>query len=455
MYLHLRRKRPRTRAPRLTRACSLRMYKTQFKRWGMRKYLSHRELLMAQMRAVARADDAEDVGPSDQNGAYLAPSAAFQQLNMDDEQKPIPATTSQTVMNVGPRHPRQLWGMSRSANPIPIRMEAPAYLRLPEECMYMIRNYVQGASGAKSWSLALNSSASESLLWMNRLGLGRQLVSSGCFAQGFAMINLCFDQYKGHMLESAPWLIFTTFLGAFDLAKADPRLGNSFIRFAHQLSNINVRNSNPLHRIFSILNQAGPTGAMVNGVGALECFLAQMGQHAAPTDLIMLQSLMRVYERLPQNALITFHVADDTLQSIIYQLKNGPFKEDVLVDIRNTKTGLKHAVVCFRQPNIIQDKVWNGKEVEQDVLEAGLLEESHKDLIEISHKDDSLSEWLADGLARYSVLELQSANYSIIATWDDLEACSRACGDQDALRQLHAVFPILKAGHIDMLRNAA
>ncbi|KAI1859854.1 hypothetical protein JX265_010303 [Neoarthrinium moseri] len=422
-----------------------RMYKTQLKKWGLRKYMSHRESAFAKSFKGSSEPKAREFEGLPLRQSRDSPGDTDNELRKGSlVARSREPSNHDLVVTSNPRGGKREYRY-------PQRIEAPDCLKLPEECMYIIHGYIDVTSQIPLWNTLLSPAAAQSLLWVNQVGLGRQLVTSGRFAQGFGVIDLCFDQYKDSVLKRDPWLIFKTYLAAFDLAKSDLRLADVFIRYVYQMASLDITTPHPLHRLFSILKQAGSSNVGHHAIRTLECFLELMGTYTPAVDMLTMQTLVSIYEKMPRRNIISLSVDEVTIRHVIWRLRNGPEGEHMLADMRNTKTGLRHAVVCFRQPDVVNDKEWNGKPLEQ--VEDVTAED--KSLLDSSMRNAKVLDWLAEGLANYAVVELMCSEYSATACWKHLDAYVREVGDTVATDKLAEAFNVIKTEHMERLVQMA
>lgn len=406
------------------------MYKTHFRKWGLWKYVPRSNA----NSPAAKSGVADEAAPDRQSKLKSAEKASpiFRETVSGGTDTRVRRTEVMRTVTKASRSPTPPGLLTRTSR----RLESPQQFKIPEECMYLIKHYLDQDRQVKGLgTLSTLRSTSKSELWMTKLILGAQLVLAGQYAQGFAVINLCFDQYTNFVTDQEPWLIFSTYVALYNLVRTERRLGQLFIRFACQMANLNISPRHPLHRLFTLMRQAGALGSRDHAIRLMECFLDTIAQYALSNDLFLMRSILKVYERFAISPTLSLPASDETVTCVIKQLRMTRPKEQILADIRDTKTGLKEAFVCQKQREYITahgSPVLDQVDTEDDVLEA-------------STRDAEILNGVADGIARFTAIEVRSQNYSATAVWSDLDMCLRDTGDEVALRQLTDVLPAIRA----------
>lgn len=384
------------------------MYKSYLKKWGLRKYVPRNQ----------------HPRPASKPKGIAVGSAA----NATQAAQSTPVSGVESSIRA-----------SQPPNSIAPQLDAPNCFRIPEECMYLFLMHLRNGRPNCHHDLSATArSITKSELWMNKVLLGSQLLCARQYAQGFTVINLCFDQYKDFMLQQEPWLVFSTYIALYDLARTEHRLGHLFIRFASQLVRLAISAPHPLLRLFTLIEKAGAVNTRDHAIRVLECFLETLAPYLPRNQLFTMRSILKIHERFPISPTLSLSMSDRTVADVIKQLRQEPHGA-VLADLRNTKTGLKEAFVCQRQRDA------NASLATKGVIVSDQIATEQADIMGATMRHAQIQDHMASEMANYTSVELRSDNYSATAIWTDLDACIRNTGDARALGQITALYPVIKA----------
>ncbi|KAI1804981.1 Clr5 domain-containing protein [Daldinia bambusicola] len=241
------------------------MYKIRFNRWGLHKKLrAHQvaELLVQRGRRAAAGKPSVSFVhgrrvEADRLNAYLrrASTASRKELM---EIVAANVSTNDTQM----RSIQDIVCRTPSPQPqpvsIPMRVEAPDGLRVPEDCMHILRSYVDGAL-ENVWSLTPDKRVvypRRPKTWLDPVSSARQLFANNFTDQGFRMLTVTFEGYQEILLRQDPSLLVETCLAVGALRQSGPGLAEVFLEYACNMSQITLGTRHPLHLIFARLQAA-------------------------------------------------------------------------------------------------------------------------------------------------------------------------------------------------------
>ncbi|KAI1473742.1 Clr5 domain-containing protein [Daldinia eschscholtzii] len=304
------------------------MYKIRFNRWGLHKKLrAHQvaELLLQRGRRAAEGKPSvsyvhgRKVDP-DRLNAYLrrvSPTSKKELVELLSGKLDSIDAQKRSIEDIVCRTP------SPEPEPIPRRVAAPDNLRLPEECMQIVRSYVGGALDGSLWHLTPDKELifpRRPRTWLDPVSSARQLFINGFTEQGFRMIRITFDDYKEVMSRQDPSLLVETCLALGALLQSGPGLAESLIDYACGLSRIVLGPRHPLHLLFIRFKGASPV-EITRFVGLIiQGFLqtVQTDSRLKPTWLAT------VYRAMINSNFIELDTAQKYMQELIADLEGSP-----------------------------------------------------------------------------------------------------------------------------------
>ncbi|KAI8962351.1 Clr5 domain-containing protein [Daldinia sp. FL1419] len=309
------------------------MYKIRFNRWGLHKKLrAHQvaELLVQRGRraAVGKSSVSYVHGrkvDADRLNAYLrrVSPASRDELIAILSGKIEPADAQRrSIEEIICRTPSP----ELESASIPKRVEAPNSLRLPEECMQIVRSYVGGAFDGALWQLTPDKELvfpRRPRTWLDPVSSARQLFINGFTKQGFRMIRITFNDYKEVMTRQDPSLLVETCLALGALLQSGPGLAESLINYVCGMSRIVFGPRHPLHLLFMRFKGASPTD-ITKFIGlVIEGFLqaVQADSRLKPTWLAT------IYRAMLNSNFIEMQTAQRYMQDLIADLENSPSPE--------------------------------------------------------------------------------------------------------------------------------
>ncbi|KAK6948642.1 hypothetical protein Daesc_010412 [Daldinia eschscholtzii] len=305
------------------------MYKIRFNRWGLHKKLrAHQvaELLLQRGRRAAEGKPSVSYVhgrkvDADRLNAYLrrvSPTSKKELVELLSGKLDSIDAQKRSIEEIVCRTP------SPEPEPIPRRVEAPDNLRLPEECMQIVRSYVGGALDGSLWHLTPDKELifpRRPRTWLDPVSSARQLFINGFTEQGFRMIRITFDDYKEVMSRQDPSLLVETCLALGALLQSGPGLAESLIDYACALSRIVLGPRHPLHLLF-IRFKGASRAEITRFVGLIiQGFLqtVQTDSRLKPTWLAT------VYRAMINSNFIELHTAQKYMQELIADLEGSPY----------------------------------------------------------------------------------------------------------------------------------
>ncbi|KAK7964133.1 hypothetical protein PG988_011107 [Apiospora saccharicola] len=228
------------------------MYKNQFRRWGLRKNLSSQFI----HDFLVRTGQQHSLVPS---------QSLYVTIRTPNLIRPI---TSSIWPCPGSNRPWPGSNINIKLLFQPKSMSLPYYLKPPgdlghvERSMNLIGDYIALSSKGSitnfnPWGTSYQKTADQAMTWMTMLSIGQHYIMDRRFGEGFAMLDHCFIRVR-QMLEPTAWLIFIVFYAVSTLAKLDSNVAGIFLRYLNNVANIPTPHA--FHHLFDIMKKCGADG---------------------------------------------------------------------------------------------------------------------------------------------------------------------------------------------------
>lgn len=117
---------------------SKKMYKARFKKWNVNKNLRYE--LVSKLLKQKQTQEAIAMGD-------LAPVVLFEGCQVDSRRlKEYVRRTKRPGLRIRAADP-----IPRTPSPVAMVLAAPAVIRVPEECMHLLRDHVRGSVDLRLW----------------------------------------------------------------------------------------------------------------------------------------------------------------------------------------------------------------------------------------------------------------------------------------------------------------
>ncbi|KAI1334727.1 Clr5 domain-containing protein [Xylariaceae sp. FL0016] len=220
------------------------MYKYHFNKWGLQKNVKHRQSSEQSRRAAA--------------GKSMKPFVHEWKLNKGGDEATSVLASSRSLMVSATRGSGTILRVpTRTPSPaprIPMRLDVPDILRLPEECLHIIQEYTRGFHDSP---LIKDRDAAPPLLlqWPTHMARAATTIRLGSIHHGFRLISVCFQEYRDLMLIHNPLFVIYTFLALYGLLSTGAGLTTSLLNYAVEMSRVLLGPRHPLHLLFIKLRQ--------------------------------------------------------------------------------------------------------------------------------------------------------------------------------------------------------
>ncbi|KAK9788680.1 hypothetical protein AB5N19_10202 [Seiridium cardinale] len=243
---------------------TLKMYKYRLKKWNLRKYLRHSDVVefihsneRPEIRGAKASRERID-GYLRQRGQRKKTvknhgRAAQQVDTLSDDQKSVSA---QAIA------PSIVARKVRLPGPCLSSPHSPDSFRLLEGSIHAMRSYTSGNLEANAWMLDSRGDLNArdlGLAWHGSWYTVRHLMDAGRAKQAFRIVQKCNQIFEEVLVSGSPRFFSSAFLVFLGLSSSWPDLAASVVRYMHSLSRIKFSDSNhPMVQFLFNLHKLGP-----------------------------------------------------------------------------------------------------------------------------------------------------------------------------------------------------
>ncbi|KAI0173556.1 Clr5 domain-containing protein [Hypoxylon sp. FL1284] len=311
---------------------TVRMYKARFQKWGIEKKIKAEEAVEIFRQQTARAAAGKPtvayirgrrIDPDRlQRYRYrAAPLVSKKILNVEkgtDEQHS--SRISQVVCRTpSPSPSPDATDSNLSISP---RMEEPTELKVPHECMQILRNFIHGAFDSGMWQMASESDHAEmngAFTWQHYVASSQGLIRHGRVKEGFSLLGLCMDQYKLQLRRPDSMFWLATYKCVMVLASQNDGLADGFIDFASKLTSLILPPGHPFNQLWSRVMMTGLRGIKEHAGPLFESYLDLWGRHVNSTDTNTNNDVQGafVFIQLHSTGLLSYNLFETVIQGMI------------------------------------------------------------------------------------------------------------------------------------------
>jgi hypothetical protein len=312
---------------------SARMYKTRFHKWGLQKTLKFGQVgEMLRQNAGRAASGKQAIRLL--NGKQIDNRRLKKYIRSLSAEKHSELT--QIALGHGARDGlvsalvgtdtnknRQSCRTPSPGSPIShlFHLPAPDAVRVPEESIFVMQQYVAGAVDSGQWALDTREvlRAGPYFPFWNMSRTAKGLLVGGETRQAFRVLNNIFHDYRKLVQTQSPQLYLYTYLVAAIFADGYPALFVSFLRYAANLAGIVYFETHPLAVLLTQLSRMGPEAARDNIVGLTRAYVSFCGR-GDPGSIAMLDTEAQVTMQLCDLNIHSNEVAEADLRGLIARL---------------------------------------------------------------------------------------------------------------------------------------
>ncbi|KAI3333968.1 hypothetical protein F4824DRAFT_502667 [Ustulina deusta] len=216
------------------------------------------------------------------------------------------------------------------------QLEDPTDFKVPDECMRILRGYIAGSVESGAWRVANTGPVPDAFTWAHYLATSQGLIAHNRTREGFALLNICLDQYKSHLRNPDPFFWLATYKAALLLGSRNPKLGQIFIKYASGLTSIVLPSSHPFNRVWSQINITGLDGLQQHAAALFESYLSVWKEQVGllPNDETSLVQMAFVFIQLQCSGMLSYPFAREALEGMICLLSHSVFSQFLLQEAK-------------------------------------------------------------------------------------------------------------------------
>ncbi|KAI1132876.1 hypothetical protein F5Y10DRAFT_171334 [Nemania abortiva] len=319
---------------------TVRMYKARFQQWGIEKKIKAEDAVEIFRQQTARAKAGKSsvvyirgrkINPERlQRYRYRAAAIVSEQILMvEKELTSSPSAVSPPSSHIVCRTPSPSPEDPPTLSP---QLDDPTDFKVPHECMHILGNYVAGSVAAGVWRQASTAPVPDAFTWAHYLAMSQGLIAHDRTREGFALLNLCFEQYKSHLLNPDPFFWLATYKATLLLAHRDTALGEMFIEYASNLTSLMLPSTHPFNLVWERINITGLPGLQQHAAALFESYLNICREHPGllPADQNSLVQMAFVFIQLQCSGMVPYSFTRDALGGMMRLLAGSVSSEFLL-----------------------------------------------------------------------------------------------------------------------------
>jgi hypothetical protein len=300
------------------------MYKSHIKRWDLSKNLAARDLPeMLHERAKLMGPDKNSTDLVIRGRRvhpltierYLKRSIKGCPVGSKERQDSPFAFQSIVPPKVPPGRVRYNWA------PAPAWMDSPDDTTVADEVIRISQQLVDGCCESGTWTrngsnvLFISTRTHE---WINAVQSANTLIRAGRPAQGFSLLNRCFDEFRLLLLELEPALLVYTYYAIMMLPKD---IGQRLLSYAVEVSAITLSPTHPMTLIWTKLERAGIEQASKHAWRILSSYYHILNKRYRHCEADMLNLANILYECMSILGLVELETIEAKQMSITDRLE--------------------------------------------------------------------------------------------------------------------------------------
>ncbi|KAI0124948.1 Clr5 domain-containing protein [Xylariales sp. AK1849] len=347
-----------------------RMYKARFNKWGLQKTLRFQDVGELLRQNTHRATGGK---PS----IHLIRGKKVDDKRLKKYLRSLSAEKHRELSKIAAgtlehtKPPPSFVVSCRTPSPGPpvsylFHIPSPEHLRIPEETIYAMRQYVGGALSIGLWALdpADVVRAGPLFTFWNYARTGKRLLQAGQTKQAFRVLQNCFHEYKALLAAQSPILFIYTYVVSLIFADDYPELYVSFIKYTTAMARIVHQDSHPLHALLGNLQRMGPSGAKQNVESLTQSYMDICQR--TPSSIAMIDVEGFVSMNLAELGLQGYDAAEATLRDMLVRLE--PYRGSDIVEAICLDCKDDMSTTCMRQGKNVEARQILMESLESPVL---------------------------------------------------------------------------------------
>jgi tetratricopeptide (TPR) repeat protein len=261
-------------------------------------------------------------------------------------------------------------------------LATPQALATPEECMYLLRNYVSGNFDSGLWRKDnFTIGQNQVTYWRNQIFIAMEMLDCNRINQGFRLFGNAFHHYKNLLSPLSFKLLFDTFHIIIRLSRNFPGLAKAIIKHAGELSQIVHQSGHPFGILMGKLHDMDMMQISQWSSSVLDCYSECLVTRWGSTGGFMIniaRSRSGTMSRLVFSRLLDMSVAEEYMQRALAMFQSERHFDFARIQYLDIKKDLASLYIL------------NGRYQEAHALflEALQLAESYRDLLDLEVMED-------------------------------------------------------------------
>ncbi|KAI1633726.1 hypothetical protein F4809DRAFT_652401 [Biscogniauxia mediterranea] len=348
---------------------TVRMYKARFQQWGIEKKIKAEDAVEIFRQQTARAKAGKPssvayvrgrkINPDRlQRYRYRAAAVVSEQILRVERSSSSDDTSPEPISNhVVCRTPSPEPSASPSISP---RLEDPVELKVPQECMQILGNYLSSSFERGEWQQAESDRAevNDAFTWAHYLASSQGLIAHNRTKEGFSLLSICFDQYKTHLQSPDSFFWLATYKAAMVLEHRDRKLADTFINYASTLTSLLLPSSHPFNQVWSRIMMTGMSGLVQHASALFQSYLDTWRQHltAVEADHTSIVQMGFVFIQLHCSGMISYAFLREMIDMMMGMLSSEVATQYLLQEAKFRMACLQLEKKKFtRSENIINE----------------------------------------------------------------------------------------------------
>ncbi|KAI0438969.1 hypothetical protein F4803DRAFT_70863 [Xylaria telfairii] len=325
---------------------TLRMYKARFQQWGIEKKIKAEDAVEIFRQQTARAKAGKTsvayirgrkINPDRlQRYRYRAAAIVSEQILLAERELAI----SSSKLSAASSHI-----VCRTPSPSPPpegtptlspQLDDPTEFKVPHDCMQILGKYIAGSVEAGVWQVASTEPVPDAFTWAHYLATSQGLIAHNRTREGFALLDICFEQYKSHLMNPDPFFWLATYKAALLLAHRDVALGEEFIKYASNLTSVMLPHTHPFNDVWARINMTGLRGLQQHAAALFESYLNTWKKQAGllPMDDTALVQMAFVFIQLQCSGMVSYAFTRDALEAMMGRLSGSVSSQFLLQEAK-------------------------------------------------------------------------------------------------------------------------
>ncbi|KAI1429856.1 hypothetical protein F5Y12DRAFT_341345 [Xylaria sp. FL1777] len=338
---------------------TVRMYKARFQQWEIEKKIKAEDAVEIFRQQTARTNAGKPsvvyirgrkINPDRlQRYRYRAAAMVLEQiLVVEKGQSTSRSDTSPASSHIVCRTPSPDPEASPTLAP---RLEDPIDLKVPRECMHILKNYIASSVESGAWQVASTAPVPDAFTWAHYVATSQSLIAHNRTREGFDLLNICLDQYKSHLRNPDPFFWLATYKAALLLGSQNMNLGQMFLKYASKLTSIVLPPNHPFNYVWSRINITGLEGLQKHAAVLFESYLSVWKEEVGllPDDETSLVQMAFVFIQLQCSGMISYSFARQALEAMVSSLSGSVFSQFLLQEAK-----FRMACLCLQQGKLTE-----------------------------------------------------------------------------------------------------